>query len=458
MVDSEHIGKKASLPFFILAAAAFILTGIFGFTASIVTAFGEVNHDLLPFEKIRPLHTLFAIVGVLAGLHGWVCFMTVKRSKKKSFSLSVLGFSLLLLFTVGAGLSLFFGKFSGREYFSWPTVWSVPLILSLLILIYLLCKTFSHLYSKSPEGFWLVGFGVLFILIGQVESALWLVSHIGNNYVRDLTVQWHGIDTFFAGLNAFSYGIGVFVLQKDPKPLRKKWLYAIAVFSLLFTFGHHHYVSPQPHFLKILAFIASMIAMFSFVKHLRAYRRKSKERTATKSANEALFGSVELWTVVSFGSGILFAIPQLNLIIHGTYLIVIHAMGSMIGVQMMLVFTAGFSIFKPVNQKSVNRIKLGVRLTNISLILMWILMGITGLIKGIMRFDYSYYEINSATQYSLYFLPVLGSILLVALYLLSSSLIISSVQKNKDVVSTNKLVKIYFNKINNSLKYLTQTK
>jgi len=54
---------------------------------------------------------------------------------------------------------------------------------------------------------------------------------------------------------------------------------------------------------------------------------------------------VELWAIVSFGSGILFAIPQFNLIVHGTCLIVIHGMGLMIGVQVMLVFIAVVQVF-----------------------------------------------------------------------------------------------------------------
>ena len=101
---------------------------------------------------------------------------------------------------------------------------------------FLLCKKFSYLSSKSPEGSWLIGFGSIFILIGITESLSWLIPSIGNNFVRDLTLQWHGIDTFFAGLNAFLYGLGIFILQKNPKPLRNKRLYLIAIFSLLFTF------------------------------------------------------------------------------------------------------------------------------------------------------------------------------------------------------------------------------
>lgn len=268
-----------------------------------------------------------------------------------------------------------------------------------------------------------MGFGSIFILIGLSESLTWLIPSIGNNFVKDLTLQWHGIDTFFAGLNAFLYGVGVFVIQRDPKPLRKKMLYTIAIFSLLFTFGHHHYVSPQPQFLKVLAFVASMIAMFSFVKHFRVFKKTAYKKAASKTVIETLFRSVELWTIVSFGTGILFAIPQFNLVIHGTYLIVMHAMGSMIGVQLMLVFIAGFSIFKVESLKSEKRIKFGVKLLNNSLILLWVLMVVVGLIKGVMRVDHNFYEINNATSYYFYFLPLLGMILLVSISIISVELL-----------------------------------
>jgi len=336
-----------SSPFFILAAFAFILAGFVGLLASIKVAFPNIEHAILPFEKIRPLHTFFPIVGVLAGIEGWITFITYKNASKNNNLFISFSFLLLLFFFFGAGINLFFGNFSGREYFSWLPEYSIPLLLSLGISAIILFKNLRNLNEKSPEGTWLIGFGYIFIIIGLLESLGWLLPIIGNNFVKNLTVQWHSIDTFFAGLNAFLYGIGVFILQKDPKPLRKKTLYIIAVFSLLFTFGHHHYISPQPDFLKILAFLASMIAMFSFIKHLKYYKYKSKKTLANYTVLEKGFQSVELWTIISFGSGILFAIPQFNLIVHGTYLIVIHAMGSMIGVQVMLVFIAGFSIFKP---------------------------------------------------------------------------------------------------------------
>lgn len=434
MTENIVYAKKASLPFFILASVAFVLACIAGVVASFEIAIPDLKYSIFPFEKLRPLHTFFPIVGVLAGSYGWIVFASIKEGKKITTILSNLSFLSLLMFFIAAGTSLFVGGFSGREYFSWPPIYSIPLILSVVIACFLFFNNFKSLTKKSPEGSWLVGFGIIFILIGLSESLVWLIPTIGNNFVRDLTVQWHGIDTFFAGLNALLYGVGVFVLQKDPKPLRNSWLYVIAISSLLFTFGHHHYLSPQPHFLKILAFIASMIAMFSFIKHFRAFRKIEKEKKGSRTVLEALSRGVELWTIISFGSGILFAIPQLNLIVHGTYLIVMHAMGSMIGVQLLLVFIGGFSIFETINQKSAYRIKLGVKLLNYTLISMCILMSAIGFIKGIMRPDHLYLEVNNSMHDYLYILPVLGVLLLISISLISVEMIRSCVQDNKAMV------------------------
>ena len=191
-----------------------------------------------------------------------------------------------------------------------------------------------------------------------------------------------------------------------------------------------------------------MIDMFSFIKHFMAYKIKAKEKKVSKSVQETLFQSVELWTIVSFGTGILFAIPQINLVIHGTYLVVIHAMGSMIGVQLMLVFVAGFSIFKPVNQESEYRIKLGIKLINSTLIFLWVVMGGIGLIKGIMRVDYNYYEVSSVMQNYMYFLPLLGIVLLVSISLISVELIRVCLNI-KGRVKPKKIIRLLYSKIKN---------
>jgi len=421
---------RAVAPFFVLAASAFIMTLIAGLIAALKVAIPSISHSILAFERIRPLHTLFPIVGVISGIFGWISFMSYKQPKKYTLIITWISFALLAFFMSSASLSLLKGQFSGREYFSWPPILTLPLLLSLILMIILLFNRAAYLSKKSPEGFWLIGFGLLFITIGILESVLWLIPKIGENIVKNLTVQWHSIDTFFAGLNAFLYGVGVFILQKEAKPLRKWPLYLIAVGGLLFTFGHHHYVSPQPNILKILALIASMIGMFSFVKHFRIYKKtKIKFNEATPLA--VLFGSVELWTIVSFGTGILFAIPQVNLIVHGTYLVVIHAMGSMIGVELILVFAAGFSIFKVYNIQTAKRIKWAVKMLNISLALMWLMLSIVGFTKGFMRFNSDFYSYNKVIQPFLYLLPVLGLLLAVAIGTLSYELLHMLLKPNK---------------------------
>lgn len=142
--EKENL-KWISLPFFMLAAVAFILTALIGLMASFKIAFPSIDHAIFPFERLRPLHTLFPIVGVLAGAHGWVSYKTIKPAEKNSILLSNSSFLLLLFFICGSSLSLAMGEFSGREYFSWPPLFSIPLILSVGIMAYYFLRNLRSL-------------------------------------------------------------------------------------------------------------------------------------------------------------------------------------------------------------------------------------------------------------------------------------------------------------------------
>jgi len=217
--NSKYLRAVAS--FFVLSASTFIVTLLLGLLTSLKMAIPSISHTVLAFERIRPLHTLFPIVGVISGIFGWISFMSHKQPNKYTLLVTWISFALLAFFVSSASLSLLMGQFSGREYFSWPPILTLPLLLSLILMIILLFNRRTYLSKKSPEGFWLIGFGLIFITVGLSESVLWLLPTVGNNIVKDLTVKWHSIDSFFAGLNAFLYGVGVYILQKEAKPLRK---------------------------------------------------------------------------------------------------------------------------------------------------------------------------------------------------------------------------------------------
>ncbi len=215
-------------------------------------------------------------------------------------------------------------------------------------------------------------------------------------------------------------------------------MYIIAVASLLFTFGHHHYASPQPSYLKSLALIASLLAIMSLLRHIKAYKQKNW-LNLQQPFLMPIMRSVEKWTLVATATGILFAIPQFNIMIHGTYLVVIHAMGSVIGINMMLVLAHCFHQCHERLPVNVKRVELGVNLVNISLFGLWLVLLGASIIKGTMRISGDFYQYQAVREYFLVGFPILGTMLLIGISLLCGEAVRVAVT-NKSLIEENSLI------------------
>ncbi len=412
-MNNRVLISNSSHRYFILSGTTFIVATLIGFLASVKIALPENIVSDFNMLTLRPLHTFLSLVAVIAGLTGLIHFLIKLQTGKLLQQLQWIGF---MIFLIVGSISIISGNAVGREYFSWSVWNSIPLVFSLFILLWQLFSSQESLTQKSPEAFWLVGMGCLFIFNGLIESQLSQLTQLLNgelfsNYITDLSIQWHGIDTFFAGINTALYGGAAFLLNSKPKPLRKPVLFIIAGFSLLFTFGHHHYISPQPNFLKHLAFIASILAMMSFWRHVQVYKKMNPDNF-THGYTFPIWKAIELWTIVSIVSGVVFAIPQINLLVHGTYMVVIHAMGSMIGINFMIILLGGLTVAinpSAINSKNIER---GVKLVNFSLIGLWINLSLSGLTKGILRINHDYEYFQPFREWILLFFPVLGLVLL----------------------------------------------
>src|SRR3546814_20696391 len=107
-------------------------------------------------------------------------------------------------------------------------------------------------------------------------------------------------------------GLALFAIAPAAKPLRSGGLFAVAAVTLLFTFGHHHYISPQPQWLKTLAVIASMLAMVSFLRHARASRAGSAAQPGPRPVSALILAPAQRWPLITFAPGIAFPVPSIN--------------------------------------------------------------------------------------------------------------------------------------------------
>lgn len=387
-----------------------------GVLVGIKSAQPELLMNVLSMRVLQPLHAFLGVAFVLCGLASGVVF--VLRKECGGISGDWLVGPAMLVFVVGSIIAIALNRASGVEYVAWPLGMSLFLGVIFVTLAGAVLSRLSVLSSKTPEGAWLIVIGLLLVALGLGERSAEIIAQ--PNMTRGLTVEWHALDTFFAGWNAALYGLGMVAIMRPGdrgRPLRGKWLFVLATFCLLSTFAHHHYMSAQPSMLKWIALVASMLAAVSFTRHVWAILMSwGKHGVDHKSPPErAFFLAAEFWTLSAVGTGILLAVPQINIIMHGTTAIVAHSMGSMIGVNVMIVFGVLVRYADNVDGAWSMRLARRVRWTGITLVLVCVDLVLAGGVEGVLRVDHTFQEFDPTVKVWLLPLPFLGVGLAVAL-------------------------------------------
>lgn len=376
-----------------------------GIVLGVKSARPELAVAALPMQVIQPLHTLGVVCFLVSGI-ATLLGDAIRRVGGVALIPPLITTGGLLLFFTGGVYSVVTGRGSGLEYTSWPPELSVLPIALFAAMAWDVWKNLGPLTSRAPEGVWLLTIGLCLTPLGLIERAAWIDAA---DPTRALMTEWHALDTVFAGLNTSLYGLAVIRVSKrsKPKPLRAPVLYAIASFALLSTFGHHHYMSDQPLTLKYIAFAASMLGLVSFIRHMRAHR---KPRTPNDTrAGERLLRSGAIWTIFAIGSGVLLAVPHINLLLHGTHAIVGHAMGAVIGVNVSVVLGlmlgGARDALDPVVRARTQRL---TGAFNIILLLMVLDLFAAGAAKGWIRLDGTHHDYQPIVRNLLLPLPILG--------------------------------------------------
>lgn len=277
-----------------------------GVVMGVKAAFPQWMLDLLPMQVLQPLHAFLGVAFVLSGL---VCGLVIMlRRECGGFRGDGLIAPAMLAFVLGSTAAIVAGRGSGVEYIGWPVGMSLFLGLVFLSLTAAVLSHLSTLSARTPEGAWLLVIGLVLVALGLGERSVEIMAR--PELTRSLTVEWHALDTFFAGWNSALYGLGMVAVMRpgdQGRRLRGRWLFVLAVFCLLSTFSHHHYMSAQPSLLKWIALTASMLAAVSFARHVWAILISwGKHRGGPPE--RAFFIAAEVWTLVAVGSGILLAV------------------------------------------------------------------------------------------------------------------------------------------------------
>lgn len=380
----------------VLALSALGLSIVAGLLASLY--YGEGYRALkelgLHFNRLRPLHTSFAIAWIfLAGVSAVYAYLREQQRGVDEVFLGRLRSQLLLwgLAGVGIAVTLALGVFSGREYLGFHPGFSALILAGWLFFIANFARAQGFRLRGEPVYVYMWTVGLFLFVVAFVEGHLYLVPAIGEQPLRDIAVQWKAYGPFVGSFNMLVYGALIYLserLRGDESYARSNLAFALFFIGTLnsFTnFVHHTYHLPQSHVVKYISFSVSMAEVLILLKVLIDITLLSRSwRHLERFPLARLFiVSATLWTGLQLVLALLMSIPPINALLHGTHIVAAHVMGSMIGIDSMILWAFFSCLSRPGGKRGRAIFFAGIGV-NVFLLMQWTALLLSGAGRGVM--------------------------------------------------------------------------
>jgi nitric oxide reductase subunit B len=376
-----------------LALAAGMLFGVIG---GFQFLFPEFLQELL-FTKTRPLHVSLVVSSIFLIAIGGIYFYLPRQICLPLFSArSARWHFWVFLFTGLAIIACYLsGRFGGREYFEFPPILSLPILITWLLFGVNFFKTVRQDKEPWPVYYWMWGTGIVFFFITYTEAHLWLIPYFRNTMVREIMVQWKSYGALTGSWNMLVYGTALYLATRISgcdKYARSRLafaLYFLGLFNLMFGWAHHAYAVPSQPWIRTFAYAVSMTELYIFGHILWNWRSSLEDWQKNRHCNAYRFlFAADIWVFINLGLALIISVPAFNLFTHGTHITVAHAMGSTIGINMMILLASVFYVIREELPSDIHatcspHIRAGYLLANISLAVFFAALVMAGVGKGL---------------------------------------------------------------------------
>ena len=387
--------KEIGLVFILLA----LLSLLGGLAFGSISALQFIKPDFLaniPFIKSRPLHVSLVVAWIFLSAVGGIYYYLPRYCNLPLFSnkLPKIHFWMFLVTGIIILTSYLIGKFGGREYWEFPPILAIPIVISWLLFGFNYFKTVFKKVGQWPVYLWMWGTGIFFFLFTFIESYLWVLPHFGDHVVRDITVQWKSYGALVGSWNMLVYGTSIFIMERlngNETVAKSKlafFMFFLGFTNLLFGWAHHIYIVPSAPWIRYFAYIISMTELLILGKIIWNFKKSIID--AKKGFNELPFKFIvasDFWIFVNLILALLISIPAINIFTHGTHITVAHAMGSTIGINTMILLASCFFLIIDITKYKFNEFQnkiliVGFWITNVSLLIFWCSLIFAGAEKG----------------------------------------------------------------------------
>lgn len=378
--------------YFIVTGLISLLLGLLcGLLAGFQYVIPEFIKTTLPFNAVRPLHTLFVVSWILLTAIGGIYYYLKQNNKTKLVEQLLVKshFWLFILTGFGIALSYLFRNFAGKEYLEFPSYFYFPIVLGWILFGINYFKTLGSSFKNWPVYYWMWATGIGFMIYHFTEAHLWLLPYFKEHFVQNVAMQWKAGGSYVGSWNMLVYGTAIYVMSKisDNDSYAKSgkafFFYFLGLTNLMFGWAHHIYIVPTAPWIRYLAYGISMtewIILFSIIYDWK--KNLSKEKKTEFILAYQFMRLADFWVLLNIILALLISIPAVNLFTHGTHITVAHSMGTTIGINTMLLMSSVTYILESTNGLViVKRIQIGLRIFNSSFALFWISLLLMGIKK-----------------------------------------------------------------------------
>jgi nitric oxide reductase subunit B len=385
---------RNSIRLYIVSALCLLLaTLIFGLLASWAFLYPETYNKFLPFYQLRPFHVSAALFWIISGAAAGILFYKNDTFVKlKSTLIAERLFIYSWLATIVAVFVCYgLKKFGGREYWEFPPVLCLPLLLSWLLLFLSYFIPWLKTAGGQPMYVWMWSTGILFFLITFIEQNLWQVPWFRQSYLREITVQWKSNGAMVGAWNQMIYGTSLYLMVKisgNENIAKGKlvfFFYMLGLTNLMCNWGHHIYNVPTMSWIRDTSYLISMTEWVFLIRMIQGFKNTLDDRSRLRHLITFRFIiAAEFWVFLNLLLTLAMSIPAVNRYTHGTHVTVAHAMGATIGINTMILL-ASFSFILNVDYKTVKAKKIigiGYWVSQYSLAVFWLSLIAAGAIKS----------------------------------------------------------------------------
>jgi nitric oxide reductase subunit B len=339
----RYRSQAVAYPYFAVALLLFGLQIAFGLLAAVKYLGPDPLIDLLPFDRVKAIHTNLLIVWVLTGFMGAAYHVVPEESGTELWSprLAYIALGLWVLMGLTAVIGYVFGWTEGNKLLEQP----YPL--KLLIVVVMLMFLANLLLTIRRAGRWTTTEAVL--VAGLILTALLYLPALltFDNYTVSIFYRWWTVHLWVEGVWEMVQGalLAYLLIRLSgvDREVLEKWLYVIVgltFISGILGMAHHYYFVGVPHYwLPIGGFFSALEPLVFLGMAMYAYfamRRSGLSHPNTLAVHWAIGSAI----FSALGAGLLglaHTWPAVNKWTHGTLITAMHGHAAFFGAYVMIV-------------------------------------------------------------------------------------------------------------------------